>query len=73
MDFRYTEDVNVFISIFFHCFFSRQLIAQLKVFSKFLNPRSIYLERSLSELYNQVRSKIHINIIILSRKITGLL
>lgn len=32
----------------------RQLITHLKVFSKFVNPRSVYLERSLSELYHQV-------------------
>uniref|UniRef100_H3CN87 UTP20 small subunit processome component n=1 Tax=Tetraodon nigroviridis TaxID=99883 RepID=H3CN87_TETNG len=33
---------------------AKQLIAHLKVFSKFVNPRSVYLERSLSELYNQL-------------------
>ncbi len=32
----------------------RQLITHLKVFAKFTNPRSLYLESSLSELYNQV-------------------
>lgn len=35
-------------------FSSRQLITHLKVFAKFTNPRSLYLESSLSELYNQV-------------------
>lgn len=34
---------------------SRQLIAHLRVFAKFTNPRSLYLEGSLSELYNQVK------------------
>ncbi|KAM9327768.1 small subunit processome component 20 homolog [Pholidichthys leucotaenia] len=33
---------------------SKQLIAHLKVFSKFTNPRALYLESSLSELYNQL-------------------
>ncbi|XP_011611808.2 small subunit processome component 20 homolog [Takifugu rubripes] len=33
---------------------AKQLITHLKVFSKFLNPRSLYLESSLSELYNQL-------------------
>lgn len=32
----------------------RQLIAHLTVFAKFSDPRSLYLESSLSELYNQV-------------------
>uniref|UniRef100_A0A3Q2Q9V5 UTP20 small subunit processome component n=1 Tax=Fundulus heteroclitus TaxID=8078 RepID=A0A3Q2Q9V5_FUNHE len=31
-----------------------QLITHLKVFAKFTNPRSLYLESSLSELYNQL-------------------
>lgn len=39
--------------------FYRQLITHLKVFSKFLNPRSVYLESSLSELYNQVKHNPH--------------
>ncbi|XP_029350573.1 small subunit processome component 20 homolog isoform X2 [Echeneis naucrates] len=33
---------------------AKQLIAHLKVFAKFTNPRSLYLEGSLSELYNQL-------------------
>ncbi|KAM4615221.1 small subunit processome component 20 homolog [Polymixia lowei] len=33
---------------------AKQLITHLKVFSKFTNPRSLYLEPSLSELYNQL-------------------
>ncbi|KAM7378035.1 hypothetical protein PAMA_013096 [Pampus argenteus] len=33
---------------------AKQLIAHLKVFAKFTNPRSLYLESSLSELYNQL-------------------
>ncbi|CAJ1054380.1 small subunit processome component 20 homolog [Xyrichtys novacula] len=33
---------------------AKQLTAHLKVFSKFTNPRSLYLESSLSELYNQL-------------------
>uniref|UniRef100_A0A3Q3VPZ3 Uncharacterized protein n=1 Tax=Mola mola TaxID=94237 RepID=A0A3Q3VPZ3_MOLML len=33
---------------------AKQLIAHLKVFSKFTNPRSLYLESSLSNLYNQL-------------------
>ncbi|XP_076578925.1 small subunit processome component 20 homolog [Chaetodon auriga] len=33
---------------------AKQLIAHLKVFSKFTNPCSLYLESSLSELYNQL-------------------
>lgn len=35
-------------------FFFRQLIGHLKVFSKFTNPRALYMEGSLCELYNQV-------------------
>ncbi|KAK2883206.1 small subunit processome component 20 homolog [Channa argus] len=33
---------------------AKQLIAHLKVFAKFTNPRSLYLESNLSELYNQL-------------------
>ncbi|XP_041833171.1 small subunit processome component 20 homolog [Melanotaenia boesemani] len=33
---------------------AKQLIAHLKVFAKFTNPRALYLESSLSELYNQL-------------------
>ncbi|XP_028278623.1 small subunit processome component 20 homolog [Parambassis ranga] len=33
---------------------AKQLIDHLKVFTKFTNPRSLYLESSLSELYNQL-------------------
>uniref|UniRef100_UPI0037E7A1C0 small subunit processome component 20 homolog isoform X2 n=1 Tax=Semicossyphus pulcher TaxID=241346 RepID=UPI0037E7A1C0 len=33
---------------------AKQLNAHLKVFAKFTNPRSLYLESSLSELYNQL-------------------
>uniref|UniRef100_A0A667ZW64 UTP20 small subunit processome component n=1 Tax=Myripristis murdjan TaxID=586833 RepID=A0A667ZW64_9TELE len=33
---------------------AKQLIAHLKVFGKFTNPRSLYLEGSLWELYNQL-------------------
>ncbi|XP_035476215.2 small subunit processome component 20 homolog [Scophthalmus maximus] len=33
---------------------AKQLIAHLKVFAKFANPRALYLEGSLSELYNQL-------------------
>ncbi|XP_074482513.1 small subunit processome component 20 homolog isoform X2 [Sebastes fasciatus] len=33
---------------------AKQLIAHLKVFAKFTNPRSLYMESSLSELYNQL-------------------
>ncbi|CAK6949748.1 small subunit processome component 20 homolog [Scomber scombrus] len=33
---------------------AKQLIAHLKVFAKFTNPRSLCLESSLSELYNQL-------------------
>ncbi|CAB1444416.1 unnamed protein product [Pleuronectes platessa] len=33
---------------------SKQLIVHLRVFAKFTNPRSLYLEASLSELYNQL-------------------
>ncbi|XP_061570968.1 small subunit processome component 20 homolog [Cololabis saira] len=33
---------------------AKQLIAHLKVFAKFTNPRSLYLESSLTELYNQL-------------------
>uniref|UniRef100_A0A3Q3Q499 Uncharacterized protein n=1 Tax=Monopterus albus TaxID=43700 RepID=A0A3Q3Q499_MONAL len=33
---------------------AKQLIAHLKVFAKFTNPRALYLEGSLSELYNQL-------------------
>ncbi|KAM8908719.1 small subunit processome component 20 homolog isoform 2-T2 [Spinachia spinachia] len=33
---------------------AKELIAHLKVFAKFTNPRSLYMERSLSELYNQL-------------------
>ncbi|XP_030576149.1 small subunit processome component 20 homolog isoform X2 [Archocentrus centrarchus] len=33
---------------------AKQLIAHLKVFTKFTNPRSLYLESSLCELYNQL-------------------
>lgn len=34
--------------------FPRQLIVHLKVFSKFTNPRALYLEPQLSELYTKV-------------------
>lgn len=40
-------------------FFSRELIAHLKVFAKFTNPRSLYMESSLGELYNQVMLILH--------------
>uniref|UniRef100_A0A8C7ULV4 UTP20 small subunit processome component n=1 Tax=Oncorhynchus mykiss TaxID=8022 RepID=A0A8C7ULV4_ONCMY len=33
---------------------AKQLIAHLKVFAKFTNPRSLYLENSLNELYTQL-------------------
>ncbi|XP_032444903.1 small subunit processome component 20 homolog isoform X2 [Xiphophorus hellerii] len=33
---------------------AKQLITHLKVFVKFTNPRALYLESSLSELYNQL-------------------
>ncbi|KAM3588219.1 uncharacterized protein V6R79_024222 [Siganus canaliculatus] len=33
---------------------AKQLITHLKVFAKFTNPRSLYLESSLSDLYNQL-------------------
>ncbi|XP_070710114.1 small subunit processome component 20 homolog [Pempheris klunzingeri] len=33
---------------------AKQLITHLKVFAKFTNPRSLYLESSLMELYNQL-------------------
>ncbi|XP_054911685.1 small subunit processome component 20 homolog [Poeciliopsis prolifica] len=33
---------------------AKQLITHLKVFAKFTNPRALYLESSLSELYNQL-------------------
>ncbi|KAM9334967.1 small subunit processome component 20 homolog [Symphorus nematophorus] len=33
---------------------AKQLMAHLKVFAKFTNPCSLYLESSLSELYNQL-------------------
>ncbi|XP_007577486.1 small subunit processome component 20 homolog [Poecilia formosa] len=33
---------------------AKQLITHLKVFTKFTNPRALYLESSLSELYNQL-------------------
>uniref|UniRef100_A0AAX7VDC5 UTP20 small subunit processome component n=1 Tax=Astatotilapia calliptera TaxID=8154 RepID=A0AAX7VDC5_ASTCA len=33
---------------------AKQLIAHLKVFAKFTNPRALYLESSLRELYNQL-------------------
>uniref|UniRef100_A0A3Q2YK22 UTP20 small subunit processome component n=1 Tax=Hippocampus comes TaxID=109280 RepID=A0A3Q2YK22_HIPCM len=33
---------------------SKQLIAHLNVFAKFTNPRSLYMEGSLRELYNQL-------------------
>ncbi|XP_051911593.1 small subunit processome component 20 homolog [Hippocampus zosterae] len=33
---------------------SKQLIAHLNVFAKFTNPRSLYMESSLRELYNQL-------------------
>ncbi|XP_047431848.1 small subunit processome component 20 homolog isoform X2 [Mugil cephalus] len=33
---------------------AKHLIAHLKVFAKFTNPRSLYLESSLRELYNQL-------------------
>ncbi|XP_075867628.1 small subunit processome component 20 homolog [Nelusetta ayraudi] len=33
---------------------AKQLIAHLKVFSKFTNPRALYMEGSLRELYNQL-------------------
>jgi hypothetical protein len=35
-------------------FLFRQLIAHLQVFSKFSNPRALYLESKLYELYLQV-------------------
>uniref|UniRef100_A0A8D0GIN0 UTP20 small subunit processome component n=1 Tax=Sphenodon punctatus TaxID=8508 RepID=A0A8D0GIN0_SPHPU len=35
---------------------AKQLIAHLRVFSKFLNPRALYLEPKLSELYTQLLS-----------------
>ena len=35
----------------------RQLISHLKVFAKFTNPRSLYLEPRLNELYHQVTGK----------------
>ncbi|MBN3303699.1 UTP20 protein, partial [Amia calva] len=35
---------------------AKQLIAHLKVFSKFTNPRSLYLEPKLQELYTQLLS-----------------
>lgn len=34
----------------------RQLITHFKVFAKFTNPRALYLESSLCELYNQVNT-----------------
>uniref|UniRef100_A0A8C0GJE3 UTP20 small subunit processome component n=1 Tax=Chelonoidis abingdonii TaxID=106734 RepID=A0A8C0GJE3_CHEAB len=34
----------------------KQLIAHLQVFSKFSNPRALYLESKLNELYNQLLS-----------------
>lgn len=56
---KYTDSL---IALSFHwiCFFVlsyRQLTAHLKVFAKFTNPRALYLESSLSELYNQVNLK----------------
>ncbi|XP_076008545.1 small subunit processome component 20 homolog [Genypterus blacodes] len=33
---------------------AKQLVAHLKVFAKFTNPRSLYMEGSLTELYNQL-------------------
>ncbi|XP_071756588.2 small subunit processome component 20 homolog isoform X1 [Centroberyx gerrardi] len=33
---------------------AKQLITHLKLFAKFTNPRALYLEGSLSELYNQL-------------------
>ncbi|XP_077957697.1 small subunit processome component 20 homolog isoform X1 [Gasterosteus aculeatus] len=33
---------------------AKELIAHLKVFAKFTNPRSLYMESSLGELYNQL-------------------
>ncbi|XP_032360543.1 small subunit processome component 20 homolog isoform X1 [Etheostoma spectabile] len=33
---------------------AKQLIVHLKVFAKFTNPRSLYMESRLSELYNQL-------------------
>ncbi|KAM6895649.1 small subunit processome component 20 homolog [Xenentodon cancila] len=33
---------------------AKQLIAHLKVFAKFTNPRALYLEGSLTELYNEL-------------------
>ncbi|XP_008399503.1 small subunit processome component 20 homolog isoform X2 [Poecilia reticulata] len=33
---------------------AKQLITHLKVFTKFTNPRALYLESSLSDLYNQL-------------------
>ncbi|XP_056281018.1 small subunit processome component 20 homolog isoform X2 [Pseudoliparis swirei] len=33
---------------------AKHLICHLKVFAKFTNPRYLYMERSLSELYNQL-------------------
>ncbi|XP_038143159.1 small subunit processome component 20 homolog [Cyprinodon tularosa] len=33
---------------------AKQLITHLKVFAKFTNPRSLYLESSLNDLYNQL-------------------
>lgn len=47
-------------------FSSRQLIAHLKVFAKFTNPRSLYMESSLSELYNQVILKLHTHTLLLN-------
>uniref|UniRef100_K7GES8 UTP20 small subunit processome component n=1 Tax=Pelodiscus sinensis TaxID=13735 RepID=K7GES8_PELSI len=35
---------------------AKQLIAHLQVFSKFSNPRALYLEPKLNELYNQLLS-----------------
>uniref|UniRef100_A0A8C4VGI6 UTP20 small subunit processome component n=1 Tax=Gopherus evgoodei TaxID=1825980 RepID=A0A8C4VGI6_9SAUR len=35
---------------------AKQLIAHLQVFSKFSNPRALYLESKLNELYNQLLS-----------------
>ncbi|XP_017285401.1 small subunit processome component 20 homolog isoform X2 [Kryptolebias marmoratus] len=35
---------------------AKQLITHLKVFAKFTNPRSLYLESSLSDLYHQLLS-----------------
>lgn len=43
-----------FLKKFFFVWFYRQLIAHLQVFSKFSNPRALYLEQKLNALYTQV-------------------